>query len=159
MATPTAGERAPDFTLPTDRGDAFSISGHAGSPIVLFFYPADDTSGCTLESIEFTRLLPDFAALGAVVVGISPDSVESHCQFRDKHGLGMPLVADTEHIAIDAYGVWGPKVTFGKETIGLRRTSFLIGPDGTVAGVFAVPKVEGHAADVLDATRALMATS
>lgn len=151
------GDVAPDFTLATDKGVDFALSGAIGHPVVLVFYPEDDTEGCTVENIEFTLLMPEFSALGAEVVGISPNSVADHCKFRDKYSLGILLAADPDHMAIDAYGVWGDKKTFGNEYEGLIRTSFVIDSAGLVAGIFTVTRVKGHAKDVLVAVRALPA--
>jgi thioredoxin-dependent peroxiredoxin len=153
MARPEVGKKAPDFTLPTDTNEPFRLADHRGKPVVLFFYPEDDTEGCTIENIEFTRLLPAFAELGVKVVGISPDSVEKHCAFRDKHGLRATLAADPDLKVIKAYGVWGPKKMFGHEYDGVLRTTFLIGADGKVAGLWPVTRIKGHAEKVLAATR------
>lgn len=151
------GKKAPDFALATDRSETFRLSEHKGSPVVLVFYPQDGTEGCTIENIEFTQLMPEFKKLGAEVVGISPDSVADHCKFRDKFQLALTLAADPDHQAIDAYDVWGPKSTFGHDYAGLIRTTFLIGPDGKIAGIWRVNRIKAHAADVLEATRALVA--
>jgi peroxiredoxin Q/BCP len=151
------GKKAPDFALTTDRDETFRLSEHKGSPVVLVFYPQDDTEGCTIENIEFTQLMPEFRKLGAEVVGISPDSVADHCKFRDKYQLALTLAADPDHQAIDAYDVWGPKTTFGHDYVGLIRTTFLIGSDGRIAGIWRVNRIKAHAAAVLDATRALVA--
>jgi thioredoxin-dependent peroxiredoxin len=157
MTSIKTGKKAPDFALTTDRNETFRLSEHRGSPVVLVFYPQDDTEGCTIENIEFTQLMPEFKKLGAEVVGISPDSVDDHCKFRDKYQLALTLVADPDHEAIDAYGVWGPKSTFGRDYVGLIRTTFLIGPDGKIAGIWRVNRIKAHAADVLEATRSLVA--
>jgi len=155
MNSTDVGSKAPDFALMTDRNEIFRLSERSGSPVVLVFYPQDDTEGCMIENIEFTQLMPEFRKLGAEVVGISPDSVADHCKFRDKYQLALTLAADPEHQAIEAYGVWGPKTTFGRDYVGLIRTTFLIGPDGRIAGVWRVNRIKAHAADVLEATRAL----
>ena len=152
----TAGRKAPDFALPTDRGEIFRLSEHKGAPVVLYFYPEDDSGGCTIENIEFSEVMPEFARLGVKVVGISPDSVEKHGKFRDKYKLGIPLVADPDRKAIEAYGLWGEKVTFGHHLIGLHRTTVLVDKAGKVAEVFAVRRIKGHAAIVLAASRALV---
>ena len=123
---------------------------------MLFFYPEDDTDGCTIENIEFTDEIPDFEKLGTKVVGISPDSVEKHCKFRDKYRLGVTLAADPDHVAIKKYDVWGPKKLFGVHYDGLIRTTFLVGSDGKIAGSWLVTKVKGHAATVLEATKELV---
>jgi peroxiredoxin Q/BCP len=156
MATPEVGSKAPDIELVTDSGETFRLSEQKGIPVVLFFYPADNTDGCTIENIEFTDELPDFQKLGAKVIGISPDSVESHCSFRDKFKIKVTLAADPDKKAIAAYDLWGPKVTFGHHHDGLFRTTFLIAPDGTVAGVYPVNRIKGHAATVLEDTRKLV---
>ena len=157
MAVIDVGTEAPDFALTTDRSETFRLSDHRGSPVVLVFYPQDDTEGCTIENIEFTRMLPEFRALGAEVVGISPDSVAAHCKFRDKYQLALTLAADPDHQAIDAYGVWGAKTTFGHSYVGLIRTTFLVGADGNIARNWRVTRIKGHAAEVLEATRTLAA--
>ena len=155
MAILNVGDNAPDFTLATDSGKDFCLSDQIGNAVVLFFYPKDDTSGCTLEGTEFTRLKDEFAELGTIVVGISPDSVDDHCKFRDKHNLGVTLGADPEHLAIGPYGVWGEKLNYGKKYMGLIRTTFLIDSKGTIAQTWKVNGVEGHAAKVLEAARTL----
>ena len=154
--TVDVGDRAPDFALETDKGDVFKLSAQRGKPVVLFFYPEDETDGCTIENIEFTDEMPEFEALGAKVVGISPDSVEKHCKFRDKYRLGVTLAADPEHVAIKAYDVWGPKKLFGVHYDGLIRATFLVGPDGKIAGSWLVTRIKGHAATVLAATKELV---
>ena len=157
MALPAVGTPAPDFELPTDRHETFRLSEQHGHPVVLYFYPQDDTEGCTLENIEFTDQMPEFRKLGARVVGISPDSVEKHCSFRDKYNLGVTLAADPERKAIEAYGVWQLKKLWGTEFMGVKRVTILVGPDGTIAGVFHATRIKGHAQKVLEATRALAA--
>lgn len=157
MESIAKGSQAPDFTLTLDSGESFRLSDHAGAPVVLYFYPQDNTEGCTIENIEFSDLMPEFKTLGAKVIGILPDTVESHCAFRDKHGLGVPLGADTDRRVLQAYGMWGPKVTYGHHLVGVFRRSVLIGQDGKVAGVFAATRIKGHAAKVLAATQALVA--
>lgn len=155
MSNLTEGMPAPDFTLTTDANNAFSLLAQRGHATVLFFYPKDDTPGCTTEGIDFTRLKPEFEAMNVVVVGISGDSVEDHCKFRDKHDLRVPLLADPDHLAIDAYGVWGEKKNFGKIYMGLIRTTFLINPEGKIAKIWQVKRVAGHADAVLESVRAL----
>jgi peroxiredoxin Q/BCP len=157
VAIPAVGDVAPDFELPTDSGKPFRLSAQRGHAVVLYFYPEDDTEGCTIENIEFTRALPAFRRLGIIVVGISPDSVDKHCRFKEKHGLRVVLAADPDHVALAAYGVWGVKKTFGHEHLGVKRTTFLVAPDGRVAAVWPVTRIKGHAARVLDAGRALSA--
>jgi peroxiredoxin Q/BCP len=156
MATPLPGRKAPDFALETDSGATFRLAGQLGAPVVLFFYPEDDTEGCTIENIEFGRLAGDFEAIGVKLLGISPDSVEKHCRFRDKHGLTAPLAADPARKAIRAYGAWGPKKLFGHAYDGVIRTSVLIDAGGRVVEVWKVTRIKGHAQLVLDRARALV---
>lgn len=153
---PAIGAKAPDFDLVTDSGDRFRLSKEKGHPVVLYFYPEDDTGGCTIENLEFTAQMPEFLKLGVTVLGISPDSVEKHCAFRDKYKLAVPLAADPEHQAIAAYGLWQLKKMFGVEFMGLKRTSFLIAADGTIAGVYPATRIKGHAEKVLAAAQALV---
>jgi peroxiredoxin Q/BCP len=151
------GAKAPDFELATDKGPIFRLSEQKGAPVVLFFYPQDDTEGCTIENLEFSAEAPEFAKLGIKLVGISPDTVAAHCAFRDKYALGVTLAADPERQAIEAYGVWGQKHTFGRDYIGLIRTTFLIDRDGTVAEVWPVTRIKNHAGKVLAAAKAMAA--
>ncbi len=149
------GDIAPDFTLSTDGGGSIRLSGLAGKPVVLFFYPKDDTSGCTAESIAFTGLKPEFDAAGAAVIGVSPDSVASHDRFKAKHGLAVALVADPERSALEAYGVWKEKSMYGRKYFGVERSTFLIGGDGRIAKIWRKVKVPKHAEEVLAAAKAL----
>jgi peroxiredoxin Q/BCP len=157
MTKPAPGEFAPDFELITDKGEVFRLSFFRGNPVVLFFYPEDDTPGCTIENLEFSLLAQEFEKLGAKLVGISPDSVKKHCDFRDKFNLAVTLAADPEHKAINAFGLWGPKVSFGRHIVGLTRATVLINADGTIAQNFLARPIKGHAAKVLEATRMLVA--
>ena len=156
MAALAIDSKAPDFELPAADGSTFRLSAQRGAPVILYFYPQDDTEGCTIENRAFSSLRPEFDRLGARLVGISPDSVETHCNFRDKYGLAATLLADPGHLAIGSYGVWGPKVTFGHHLIGLIRSTFLIRPDGTIAATWQVRRIKGHAEAVLEATRRLV---
>lgn len=149
------GAPAPDFTLPTDSGDAFTLSACRGRPVVIFFYPKDNTPGCTKEAIGFSALKSEFDALGAEVVGISPDSVKKHANFRAKHALTVRLAADKEKEAALAYGVWVEKSMYGRKYMGIDRSTFLVAADGTLAEVWRKVKVPGHAEAVLAATRDL----
>jgi peroxiredoxin Q/BCP len=151
----STGSPAPDFSLATDSGATVTLSSLKGKPVVIYFYPKDDTSGCTLEALDFTALKSDFDALGATVIGISPDSVKAHCKFRDKHGLGIILAADEERQAIDAYGVWAEKSMYGRKYMGVDRSTFLVGRDGRIAREWRGVKVPDHAREVLEAVRAL----
>ncbi|HRY06935.1 MAG TPA: peroxiredoxin [Hyphomicrobiaceae bacterium] len=156
---PETGERAPDFTLPTDMGDRLKLSKLRGSPVVLFFYPKDDTSGCTAEAKSFTDLAQQFASAGAKVVGISPDSAASHAKFKTKHALDVVLAADEEKSVVQAYGVWVEKSMYGRKYMGVERSTFLIDSKGQIAAVWRKVKVPGHAAQVLQAVRELTGLS
>jgi peroxiredoxin Q/BCP len=149
------GAKAPDFKLPTDGGGTFQLSANKGKPVVLFFYPKDDTSGCTAEAVAFSGAKADFEKLGIVVAGISPDPVKSHDKFRDKHSLTVPLVSDEEKTALSAYGVWKEKSMYGKKYMGVERSTFLIGKDGKVARAWRKVSVPGHVDEVLSAARSL----
>lgn len=149
------GDQAPDFTLPRDGGSEVTLSALRPAPVVLFFYPRDDTSGCTREAIAFTGLMPEFEAAGAHVLGISRDTVAKHDKFRDKHGLKMPLLSDAEADVCERYGVWTEKKMYGKSFMGIERTTLLIGGDGAILRIWPKVKVPGHAEEVLAAVRAL----
>jgi peroxiredoxin Q/BCP len=151
----TEGSPAPDFTLPTDGDGSVTLSALRGKPVVVYFYPKDDTSGCTKEAIGFSCLKPDFDAIGAVVIGISPDDAKSHEKFRAKHELSVVLAADEERKAIDAFGVWVEKSMYGRAYMGVDRSTFLIDRDGKVAKAWRKVKVPGHAEEVLAAAKAL----
>lgn len=155
MTTPTEGSPAPDFTLPTQAGDSISLSSLKGKPVVVYFYPKDDTSGCTKEAIGFSCLKPEFDALGVTVIGISPDSADSHAKFAAKHDLSIVLAADESRAAIEAFGVWAEKSMYGRKYMGVDRSTFLIDRDGTVAKAWRGVKVPGHAEEVLAAAKAL----
>jgi len=149
------GDKAPPFELPTDDGETLALSGLKGKPIVLYFYPKDDTSGCTVEAKDFSRLAVDFRKAGVVVVGVSPDSVESHKKFRKKHDLGVALGADTDKATAMAYGVWVEKSMYGRKYMGIERSTFLIDGKGRIARSWRKVKVPGHAEEVLAAAKAL----
>jgi thioredoxin-dependent peroxiredoxin len=149
------GDPAPDFTLPTDGGGEMRLSGLAGKPIVVYFYPKDDTSGCTAEAIAFSGLKPEFDEAGAVVIGVSPDSAASHDKFKTKHELSVSLAADPERSAIEAYGVWKEKSMYGRKYFGVERSTFLIGRDGRIAKIWRKVKVAKHAEEVLASMKAL----
>ena len=152
---PNVNDTAPDFTLPRDGGGTVSLAGLAGAPVVLFFYPTDDTSGCTKESIAFSDIYAEFQALGAHVFGISKDSVAKHDKFRAKHGLSVPLLSDEGTTTCEDYGVWKEKSMYGKTYMGIERTTVLIGADGKIAQIWPKVKVAGHAEAVLAAVKAL----
>ncbi|WP_397541424.1 redoxin domain-containing protein [Roseovarius salis] len=149
------GDEAPDFTLPRDGDGEVTLSALRPAPVVLFFYPRDDTSGCTKEAVAFTGLGAEFDAAGAHVLGISKDTVAKHDKFRDKHGLGVPLLSDAEGDVCERYGVWKEKNMYGKTFMGIERTTVLIGGDGRVVRIWPKVKVPGHAEEVLEAVRAL----
>ena len=155
MSEIAVGEKAPDFELPTDGDGSFRLSERAEKATVLYFYPKDDTPGCTAESIAFTGLADQFAAAGALVVGISPDSPKSHDRFKAKYELSVVLAADTEKEVSALYGVWVQKSRYGREYMGVERTTFLIGGDGTVTRIWRKVKVKGHAEEVLQAVAEL----
>jgi peroxiredoxin Q/BCP len=149
------GAAAPDFDLPTDGGGRISLSGLKGKKVVLYFYPKDDTSGCTAEAIAFNGLRDKFEAVGAVLLGTSPDSAKSHDKFKKKYELQFPLAADETKSALEAYGVWQEKSMYGRKYMGVERTTFLIGADGRIARIWRKVKVPGHAVEVLAAARAI----
>ena len=149
------GEQAPDFTLATDAGTPLALSALRGWPVVLYFYPKDDTSGCTTESCEFRDLVPRFAKVNAQVLGISPDGVKSHVKFRDKYQLNFPLLADEGHAVAEQYGVWQEKSMYGRKYWGNARTTFVIDAKGRIAKVFEKVRPAGHAAEVAEVVAAL----
>jgi len=149
------GAKAPEFTLPRDGGADVSLADFAGRPVVLFFYPKASTPGCTTEARDFTALLPEIEAAGAVVLGVSKDSVKRQENFAAKQDLGMALLSDAEGDVCERYGVWGEKKMYGKSFMGITRTTYLIGADGHIAQVWPKVKVAGHADEVLAAVRAL----
>lgn len=148
------GNAAPVFALDTPDG-GISLADHAGRAVVLYFYPKDDTPGCTTEALDFSALSREFEAAGAVVIGVSKDSVASHARFAGKHGLSVVLGADPEGLVVEAYGAWVEKNMYGRRYMGIDRSTILIGPDGRVARIWRKVKVRGHAAEVLEAVRAL----
>jgi peroxiredoxin Q/BCP len=149
-----AGNAAPAFTLETPEGPV-SLADFAGRKLLLYFYPKDDTSGCTTEALQFTALAADFEAAGATVLGVSKDSIASHRKFVAKHSLAVRLGSDPEAATIEAYGVWVEKSLYGRKYMGIERATFLIGPDGKIAQVWRKVKVAGHAEAVLKAAQAL----
>lgn len=155
MTLPAIGDHAPDFDLETDGGKRLRLSDLRGNKVVLYFYPKDDTSGCTLEALDFTKLDSAFAEAGTRIVGISPDSCASHDKFKAKHALSFTLAADVDRHAAEAYGVWAEKSMYGRKYMGVERTTFLIDRDGRIAQVWPKVKVPGHAEEVLAASQAL----
>lgn len=151
---PDTGDTAPDFTLPRDGGSSVTLSALRPNRVVVYFYPKDDTSGCTIEAKDFTSLAAEFAAAGVTVIGISKDSVKAHDKFVAKHDLGIILASDEEGTTCEDYGVWGEKQMYGKTYMGIERATFLIGADGKIAQVWRKVKAKGHAEAVLDVVKA-----
>jgi peroxiredoxin Q/BCP len=155
MGDLTIGDIAPDFELPRDGGGTVSLKAFSGKPVVLYFYPKDDTEACTKEAISFTGLLPEFEKAGAPVIGVSPDSVKKHDKFAKKHDLSVILAADEDTALANLYGVWKEKSMYGRTYMGVERTTFLIGADGRIARIWPKVKVAGHAEEVLESLKAL----
>ena len=149
------GDQAPDFDLPTDGGGSFKLGKQRGKAVVVYFYPKDDTSGYTLEAIDFSGRKAEFEKTGATIIGISPDSVSDHDKFKAKHDLTISLAADEEKETAEAYGVWIEKSMYGKKYMGVDRSTFLVDPKGKLARIWRKVKVEGHVQEVLDAAKAL----
>jgi peroxiredoxin Q/BCP len=149
------GDAAPGFELPRDGGETVGLGQFKGRPVVVYFYPKDDTSGCTLQAIGFSEQIAAFREAGAEVIGISPDSIKSHDKFRKKYELKLLLLADEEKSAIEAYGVWAEKKMYGRSYMGVDRSTFLIGKDGKVKRIWRGVKVPGHVEEVLAAVKAL----
>lgn len=152
MATTTldVGHKAPVFSLTNQDGKNVSLENFLGKWVVLYFYPRDDTPGCTKEAIDFSELLSEFTSNDAVVLGVSPDPQPSHQKFQAKHNLSVELLSDPEHAVLEEYGVWKEKNKFGKKSWGVERTTFLIDPQGVVKKIWDKVKVEGHAKEVVD---------
>lgn len=148
------GDLAPLFDLPSDGGDRLALADFRGRWVVLYFYPKDDTEGCTIEAREFSALTADFAAAGAVVIGVSPDGPKSHHKFKCKYELDLLLAADEEKTAANAYSVWVEKKMYGKTFMGVERATFLVSPEGRLARTWRKVSPKGHAAEVLDAVKA-----
>jgi peroxiredoxin Q/BCP len=155
MANLTEGAIAPDFTLPRDGGGTVALGDFKGKSVVLFFYPKDDTSGCTTESIAFSGLLSEFSQAGTVVIGMSPDSVKKHDKFAKKYDLSVILASDEDLSVLNSYGVWVEKSMYGRKYMGVERTTVLIGPDGVIRRIWPKVKVAGHAEEVLAAAKSL----
>ena len=149
----TTGDKAPDFTLPGDGGSQISLSGLKGKSVVLYFYPKDDTSGCTAEAIAFTKDSKAFKAAGAVVIGVSKDSVTAHDKFKAKYQLSVGLASDEDTKTAQAYGVWVEKSMYGRRYMGMERATFLIDGKGVIRQIWHKVKVPGHAAEVLAAVK------
>jgi peroxiredoxin Q/BCP len=155
MAELSPGAEAPDFTLPRDGGGTITLSQFRGKPVVLFFYPKDDTQGCTAEAIAFTAAKPDFDTIGVALLGLSPDPVKKHDKFIQKYDLGIPLASDETHEVLEAYGVWKEKSMYGRTYMGVERTTLLIDSEGRIAEVWTKVKVPGHVEAVLEAAKTL----
>lgn len=149
------GDTAPDFTLPTDGEGELTLSSLKGQKAVIYFYPKDDTPGCTKESCAFRDNLPHFEKMNAAIIGISKDTVAKHDKFKAKHNLNFPLVSDEEGVALDAYGVWKEKSMYGKTFMGIERSTFLIDEDGKIAQIWRKVKVKDHVEEVRAATEGL----
>jgi len=151
------GAKAPAFTLEDDKGNKVKLSDLKGSPVVVYFYPKDDTPGCTKEACAFRDRSSELTKLGVKVLGISPDNVQSHGKFRDKFTLNFPLLSDPDHAVAEKFGAWREKVLYGKKSIGIVRSTFLIDATGKIARVWRSVKVDGHDAKVIEAVQALLA--
>ncbi|UXM93965.1 thioredoxin-dependent thiol peroxidase [Bartonella sp. HY329] len=157
MSDLNIGDKAPEFTLPDANGDLVSLKDLQGKPVVLYFYPKDDTSGCTTEALDFTALIDQFRDIGVRVLGLSPDSVKKHDKFKEKHQLDVELLADEEKAVLSAYGVWVEKSMYGRKYMGVERTTLLLDASGTIVEIWRKVKVTGHAEAVLKAAQALVA--
>jgi peroxiredoxin Q/BCP len=144
------GDKAPDFTAVTDSGEKIRLKDFRGKKVILYFYPKDDTPGCTKEACDFRDHAAAFEKKGAVVLGVSVDSVGSHVKFKSKYGLNFPLISDEDHSIVEAYGVWKEKSMYGKKYMGVERTTFVIDEKGKIRQIYEKVKVDGHAAALLD---------
>ena len=149
------GDIAPNFVLPGSDNQNFELKYCLGSLVVLYFYPKDDTSGCTAEAIDFNRLKPEFEKIGAQIIGISPDALGKHTKFKQKHNLNLTLLSDEEKTVLSAYGVWVEKSMYGRKYMGVERTTCLIDRQGKIAGIWRKVKVTGHADAVLERARSV----
>lgn len=155
-ATLNVGDAAPDFSMPADNGGTVSLADFKGDKnVVLYFYPKDDTPGCTTEAKDFRDLVKDFLFEDTIVIGVSKDDIKSHCKFRDKYELSFTLASDKETDTCERYGVWGEKSMYGKTYMGIQRATFLIGKNGTIARIWPKVSVTGHAKEVLEAVKQL----
>jgi peroxiredoxin Q/BCP len=151
MTVPNAGQTAPDFELKNDHNETVKLSDFRGRPVVLYFYPKDDTPGCTTEACEIRDDYDKYAKAGVAVVGISPDSAKSHTRFKDKYDLPFSLLADEDHAVAERYGTWALKKNYGREYMGIKRTTFLIDADGEILHVFENVHPKGHSQEILSA--------
>ena len=149
------GQKAPDFTLPTADGSQVKLSDLKGRPVVLYFYPRDDTPGCTREACAFRDRQAEIKKLGATVLGVSPDDATRHAKFRDKYQLNFPLLADTDHKLAEKYGAWREKTLYGKKSMGIQRSTYLIDAEGRVRKLWKAVKVDGHDDQVIEALKQL----
>lgn len=149
----TEGKKAPDFSLPDQNGNKVKLSGFKGKYVVLYFYPKDDTSGCTKEACNFRDSFPKFNNADAVIIGVSPDSVASHKKFAEKYNLPFTLLADEDKKVVEKYGVWKEKSMYGKKYMGVERTTFIIDPEGKIKKIFPKVKVDNHHNEVLEALK------
>ena len=152
------GDLSPDFDLPTDAGRNLRLGDLRRQFVVLFFYPKDDTPGCTAEALDFNRLAPRFAKAGAAVIGVSPDSVRRHANFKRKHGLALTLASDPSHVTLEAYRVWKEKSLYGRKYMGVERTTAIVDPEGRIIRLWRKVSVAGHADEVVAALEAAQAT-
>ena len=152
---PAVGMIAPDFTLPTDDGSTLTLKSLRGRAVVLYFYPKDDTSSCTIEACEFRDAFPDFDSANAVILGVSPDPIKAHVKFKTKYDLPFTLLADTEKDVVTRYDVWKEKSMYGRKYMGVMRTTFVIDAEGKIRKIFTDVKSTGHAAEVMAAIQAL----
>lgn len=153
--SPQIGDQAPDFSMPTDGGGEVSLSALRGRPVVLYFYPRDDTPGCTTEACGFRDAMPDFSGIDAAIIGVSRDTAARHDKFKAKYDLPFTLGADESGAVTKAYGVWVEKSMYGRKSMGIERSTYLIDRDGVVRGVWRKVRVKGHVEEVLAAARAL----
>ena len=153
MARPDIGDKAPDFTLPGDGGEDIALSDYQGKNVILYFYPRDDTPGCTKEAIGFSEVKDELTELNTLVIGMSKDSAAKHDKFIAKHDLDVRLAADEEGQALEAYGVWVEKKNYGRTYMGIERTTFLIGEDGKIVKVWPKVRVKGHVEAVVEAVK------
>ncbi len=159
MAELKVGDPAPDFCLPDQDGNEVCLKDLRGKWVILYFYPKDNTSGCTKEAIGFTEHLEEIESLGAVVLGVSPDSVKSHVKFREKHNLKVTLLSDPEHKVLETYGAWQLKKMYGREYYGVVRSTYLIDPEGKIAYIWPKVKVKGHVEAVIEKLKELKGDS
>jgi peroxiredoxin Q/BCP len=153
---PQPGQPAPDFSTPDQNDNLITLADFSGKWVILYFYPKDDTPGCTTEATDFTELYSEFTTIGATILGVSPDSPKTHCKFISKHNLSITLLSDPEHTLTEAYGAWRLKKFMGKEYMGVARSTFLISPDKIIAYTWANVKAKGHAQAVLTKLKQLV---